>query len=113
MEPTLVSGPASEPLSTALKTSNQTWSSRGGKQRVTATYSSCCSMKTRAGPLPDRWTWLVRLSCVRRLPLAFHSLFLLVSLGSAKKLFMSTSAPKTELAVDDSVWLEVDSCGVD
>jgi hypothetical protein len=45
--------------------------------------------------------------------LAFHSLFLLVSLGSAKKLFMSTSAPKTELAVDDSVWLEVDSCGVD
>ena len=26
---------------------------------------------------------------------------------------MSTSAPRTELAIDDSVWLEVDSCGVD
>ena len=69
-------------------------------------------MKTRAGPLPDRWTWLARLSCVRRLLLACRSLCLLESLGSAAKPSTSTSAPGTELAADDSVWLEVDSCCV-
>ena len=46
MEPTLVSAPASESISAALKTSSCTWSSRGGKRGVPASHSSCCSTKT-------------------------------------------------------------------
>ncbi len=49
----------------------------------------------------------------RRLLLVCRSLCWLVSLGSAVRPSMSTSAPRIEPALDDSVCLEVNSCDVD